>query len=216
MARNNPQAALINGPGVRVTLSLTTDVNIQQTTQTYNVGNSVTPTLNDLSVFASAWLTANLVAYQNVQTGATTFSQLSVAEIWYAMTPTYVANIAGGTVGLVAGNPYPLETSVSAVWRTALRGQHGRGRIQFPNVPLGFVTPATDANQLNAAAVTAYLALLAALAAPITTAFGVWTPCVQQRPVPPAVVSQRATYVNAYTLNHFLGTQRRRKAGRGI
>lgn len=216
VARNNPPAALITGPGVRVTLQYQTDNNTQQNSIAYNLGSSVVPTLLDLQNFTTAWNTTNLAPLQGTQTVNTTFFQLLVTEVWYGLTPTYVATYTGGTTGSVTGGVYPLEVAVSAVWRTSLKGQHGRGRIQFPNVPLSFVTPGTDPNSLNAAGISAYLSALAALNTSITTSLGIWFPVVIQRAIPPAVLSQRATQIASSTLNHVLGTQRRRKLGRGI
>lgn len=216
MARRNPPAAVLNGPGVRVTLSLTTDGNIQQMTQAFNLGTIGPPTLLDLNNFALAWLAQNQTPLANTQPTDTTFTSLTVSEVWYGVTPTFVSNYASGVVGTQTGGHHPLETAATGIWRTNLKGQHGRGRIQFPNVPISFVNPATDANNLTPTAITLYIAALNSLMTPLTTSLGSWIPVVIQRPIPPLVLVSQATQITSFTFDKLLGTQRRRKAGRGI
>jgi len=126
--------------------------------------------------------------------------------------PRSVLNV--GTAGV---HNLPLEMSATLAKYTPLRGQHGRGRMSMPAVPVSFTTPATDPNLLNAAGITAYGAYIAKLVGTLTTATPkVWDPAVTERPVTPDIITSRGGIINLMIVRPVLGTARRRKEGRGV
>jgi hypothetical protein len=100
--------------------------------------------------------------------------------------------------------------------KTALKGQHGRGRTSMPAIPNTFTTPATDPNIINATGLTAYLALANQLITPVAAGGNTWSLIVSTAPIPPVTLTTRGSIVTLITIDPTLGTIKRRKPGRGI
>lgn len=217
MSRNNPPAPAVTAAIARVTLTTKTLGQLCLTTFDYlsNVP-ATSPSLADLTALAVQWdagLSPKILACLSPQTAE---YAISVAELHYGTTPTYVNLYAPGTVGTAGATALPLEMGATLSRNGPLKGQHGRGRITMPGVPNTFVTPATDANILNAAALTAYGNLIAQLILPITAGGIIWTHVISTRPLPPLLLTDRAVAVSEYLIRNTLGTARTRKEGRGI
>ncbi|MBA0087219.1 MAG: hypothetical protein HRJ53_19725 [Acidobacteria bacterium Pan2503] len=130
-----------------------------------------------------------------------------------------VFSTSGNGPGTAGANHLDKMMAVRIQKLTTLKGAHGRGGLSFGPVYTGHVTPATDANRLNPAAVTAYQAFATALqnALPIASgSFTTFTPCVSTRPPLGTSITQFAMIVTKMTVDAVLGTVRRRKLGRGI
>lgn len=110
--------------------------------------------------------------------------------------------------------PGHLPTEVAAVLNkaTAVKGQHGRGRIGLPAIAVADVT----ASRIVAAAeVTALGNLAGAMLATATDGVNTWTPCLGQRGAASPKLIVGFSPLTAVTANLLLGTIRRRKIGRG-
>lgn len=130
---------------------------------------------------------------------------------------TQVNTTLQGVPGAAASDSHPSIVATIISKLTDVRGQHGRGRNFMFGVPLSFVTPSTDPNQLNAAALTTYNAFYSLWTSTVfSTGGGTWVPALTSRPLPDEAVTLRGAPVTSYVTRNFLGTQRRRRFGRGI
>ena len=120
-----------------------------------------------------------------------------------------------GNVPTVGGRPAGhLPTEVAGVINkvSAVKGQHGRGRLSLPAIATSDVTLSRITNAGELAALNN---LEGAMLATATDGVNTWTPCIAQRGVvPPKLVVGFTPLVTAIT-NTLLGTIRRRKIGRG-
>jgi len=120
-------------------------------------------------------------------------------------------SLAGG----VSGDSMPAHASNFILYRTALRGKSYRGSKHFGPLSESDTT-AASADVLNAAAITAWNAMITGLSSPMPDSNGnVWVPCVmskaapaQYRVNPTNVITNDATLL---LLNHRIGTMNRRK-----
>jgi hypothetical protein len=125
----------------------------------------------------------------------------------------------GSGVGGIAGNHLDKELAASLLKQTTLKGAHGRGRLLFGPLSTTLVTPATDANRLNASALTAFNGLCALLAGPLTIAGGsgaTFSPCVSTRPPLGSSVVTKAMPLVRMVVNPIIATAKRRRVGRGV
>jgi hypothetical protein len=128
------------------------------------------------------------------------------------------ASVTSAQAGTVAmSTSLPSNVAVIIQRGTFYKGQHGRGRLSMAYVPNTFITPATDPNLLNAAAVTAYTAFMVALfgtvAAPAVSVNGhSYYPAILSRPTPPSQVVTNAAFISPSfcILDTLLGTVRNR------
>lgn len=120
-----------------------------------------------------------------------------------------------GTAGTVAQAPLPDEIGALIRKSSLLKGQHGRGRITVPCVPVTFTTPATDPDVLNATGITAFNSLATALGGNVTASGILFVPVISTRPALPDTVVTKAQVINQFQAETVLGTARRRKKGRG-
>lgn len=118
--------------------------------------------------------------------------------------------------GTTVTDPLPLEMGVILKKTGPLKGQHGRGRVYMPAIPVTFTTPSIEPNLLNATGTTAYTALGLDIQAAVTVGGINYTPIVSPRPIAPAVVVTVAAPITSHLPVSLLGTVRRRREGRGI
>jgi hypothetical protein len=170
----------------------------------------------DLVDLATAYNARLKVHLQAILSPLTTLMWLYLAEVAYGTCPSAQFNYAGATVGTAGASPLPMEVAAIMSRYSGLKGKHGRGRMFWPAVPNTFVTAATDADLLNAAALTAYAAVEADLELSLVAGAKVWAPFLPTTPTPPSVVYSQGVVVTRCTTNPVLGTCRRRKKGRGI
>lgn len=217
MARFNPLPPAGFNSIIRLTLKLLTLGTYQEVVLDYqwSVG-STTPTPADLAAFETAWEAATNTKMLACLSPQTDYAEISVAEIFAGVTPTLVLPFSAGTTGTAGATSLPLEMAAVMQKKTALKGQHGRGRLSMPAVPNTFTTPATDGNKINATGTTAYVALMNQLITPVVAGGNNWSLVVAVRPTPPDTLTQLCSVVNLMTLNPILGTTRTRKPGRGI
>lgn len=217
MARFNPSAQVVTSAVVRLVMEVDTNSTKQQVVLDYNWSVAgTTPTPADLAAFVTAWETAHQTLFLACLSPLTELSQVSAAEIHYGITPTLVLPYAPATVGTAGATNLPLSMAAVLQKKSALKGQHGRGRVSMPAVPNTFTTPAVDANVLNATGIAAYLALATQLVLPVVAGGNNWTMGISTRPTPPVVLVDRFVACNAMTVNVVLGSLDRRKPGRGI
>ncbi len=145
----------------------------------------------------------------------TTLVSVTVIDLTVNQNPSQIVLFAPATVGTVGAANLPLEMSVTIRKLTALKGQHGRGRISFPAVPTSFTTPAVDPNMLNAAGITAYSNIISNLTTTLIIGPHNWQPYVVMRALIPATPPTRGTPISSMLVDTVLGTARRRKEGRG-
>jgi hypothetical protein len=213
--RNNPQAPVVVNPIFRLTVQETTQSQLYEVILDYVAQAPIGPNVAAEIAFLAAWRAANEVAWQNILAADVTITRYTVAEVNQGQTPTYVtAPIA--VVGLVAGQSLNGQLAATQTKYTALKGQHGRGRVFYGPIPGSFVAPAVDPNKLTAAALLAYSGLGVTLQTPIVAATTTWNLAVSTRPIRPATLVSRAAIVTSLVMNSIIGTARRRKEGRGI
>jgi hypothetical protein len=212
--RNNQPLPLLAPNAAALLTALFTGAN-QIYEMTFGYANSGAPvSAADLLSLATAWVTEAQTDLLACLSEDITFTSVRVADASGGVLATQIATVTGGT-GTVTAHAYPGPVAASILRNTNFRGQHGRGRISMPGVPLTFVTPATDPNALNSTAVTAYTALIGVLANRIT-ASQVWSPFLLTRPVPGSPLVTRGALITAWLVDTILGSARRRKEGRGI
>lgn len=117
-----------------------------------------------------------------------------------------------GQAGGRAGGHLPTENAMVLVRYTAVKGQHGRGRIGLPPPAPADVT----ASRVSAAGLITTLNTLATqMLVTASDGANTWTPCsVQRATVPPKLVVGFSP-LTRIVVNTLLGTVRRRKIGRG-
>lgn len=118
------------------------------------------------------------------------------------------------TAGAITGDRLSCQNTVVVTLKTALRGRRYRGRKTFSPISESDTTAAT-ADLINAAAITRFSAVGAAIVAGFTDAQGnVWVPCVctkfgRDLTVTPAVIPSND--VVDYLLNKRIGRFRNRQ-----
>lgn len=113
--------------------------------------------------------------------------------------------------GRTAGH-LPTEVAMVLNKTTAVKGQHGRGRVGLPAVAIADVT----ASRITAGTLLTALGNLGtAMLGGISDGTNTWTPCLAQRGTssPKLVIGFSA--LTSVATNTLLGTVRRRKIGRG-
>jgi hypothetical protein len=118
--------------------------------------------------------------------------------------------------GSVMGDGLPLEMAAIITKYSLLKGQHGRGRIYMPSVPITFTTPATSPNKINATGRTAYGDLGDLTMAVLTSGGLNYKPVIVTRPIAPINIATRGVVISQTFTQPILGTVRRRRLGRGI
>jgi len=216
MRVNAPLPALAAQPAVQITLFSVTSAQVCENTFQYITAGPAIPATSDLNQLAQDFWSLISAQAVLVTTGQTTFTQVTAALISSNNVPTGLYTLPGATVGAVAGSSLPLEMGAIMAKQTNVRGQHGRGRITLPAVPISFTTPATDPNIINAAGLTAYLNLANKFNAVLISGGVTWNAAVVTRPIPPAAVATNGTPILRVVTRALLGTARRRREGRGI
>lgn len=213
----SPDAPTFPGCLLRMVVNTLTDGQICQNTFDYCDQLNTAPTVSFLQLFSTNWVSSFQTLLLAVLSPKTTIQSYTVSELRYGLVPTQVNLLGSPPVGTAGATSLPLEVSVTLDRTSPLKGKHGRGRVQMPAVPNTFVTPATNASQLNAAGITAYTALASNLANTFFNSAGhSMQHCVSTRPTPPATQILNASIINNYIVQPILGTTRRRKPGRGI
>lgn len=212
----NPNAPPIVGNVARVTVRSVCNAQTCLNTFDYFYASVFSVDANDLSNLAGAWDTAFGALYKNILSPLSKYTDITVQELQFGTAPTVTVIPAGAGFGAAGATNLPLEMAAVASRYGNWKGKHGRGRVSFPAVPNTFITPATDANVINAAGLTAYNNLLTPLLATLSVGFLSWVPYITTRPVPPLSTVTRGVEIVSYTMREILGTARRRKPGRGI
>jgi hypothetical protein len=213
--RNNPVSPLIGANALARVIVLFTSNG-----QSYEINLdylSITPTtftptfLEFLGTSVQSVIQASLLA---VLPPTASITGYLVQDLNPATCPSQLIPVTGavGTAGASAANGM-----ISAVLTKTsfLKGQHGRGRAYIPCVPNTFVTPVTDPNVINGVGKPLYDTLANALAVSIVATTPNMQPCITTRPSAPNTVPLRASIIFKFITELVLGTQRRRKEGRG-
>jgi hypothetical protein len=214
MPRNNAQAPLIAGDIVRLVISYSRVGQIYQTMLDYQADALGVVGAVELNSFITAWRGISEAKLQAVLP-PTVALQSYVASLISGNVPPSQTQIPIATLGLAGVSDLPGEVAANAIKRSGLKGQHGRGRIQWPCIPNTFTTPVTDPNIINAAGLAAYATLHLSLTPVLAAAPRFYQLCISTRPVTPLAIVQRAVVVTGVVSVAVLGTQRRRKEGRG-
>jgi hypothetical protein len=217
--RNNPNAPLIAPNAVlRLTVVLQTAGNIQENVWDFMSLSGTFSIPADQAALQAVFSATWLADYQAALTADTEIISTTVADLVPGVNPTTA--VARSSFGSTSGHSLPLEMQATLRKVSALKGQHGYGRVMFPAVPTTFVNPAVNPNLLTAG--TAYTAIGAVYVAGFAGS-GTYGPCVVTRvvqptpPTPPiSPVPTRAVRVTATEIQLLLGTQLRRRPGRGI
>lgn len=221
MARVNMPQPVKTGNIIRISVYYVTDVNVQITLFDYMNTAGATTVAADVNNIASVFATAAQAQILACISPMSQIQQYIAQDISEGIAPSAISPV--GVVGTAGTTYLPLEMQAGIRKLTSLKGQHGYGRVQMPAVPTTFTTPATDPNKLNAAGTTAYLALSIAMQVALTVGAHTYKPVVSTRiiqpkpPLPP--ISPLITHAGLITgtlVDGLLGTQRRRRPGRGI
>jgi hypothetical protein len=154
--------------------------------------------------------------FQSILTPDTTLLGTLIEDVSQGTVPTNVDDSWTGIVPSVSGHSLPLEMAATISRQTAVKGQHGYGRISAPAIPISFTNPAANPNLLTGAAQTIYTTFYAGLQGTFTTASRTWNHVLSERPVKPAALVTKAGLVTSFLVRQVLGTARRRKIGRGV
>jgi hypothetical protein len=219
MPRNNPSSPALPSSLYRVTMLFLTDGNVQEVTFDYLVNEPI-PVISDgpnMAYLLNYHAVTNIGVWQSVITGDTAITEVTVADLVPGRTPTKIGFLVP-TVGTVTGHSLPLEMQATLLKQSTLKGQHGRGRCMMPAIPISFCNPAVDPNTLTGAAITAYNVVGSLISTTLVAPLGLgfMQPCITTRPVEPAIVPAKAQPTNQAIARPLLGTQRRRRPGRGI
>lgn len=214
MPRVNAPAPPITGQVVRMTFLFQTQGNVQEVLQDY-MGNVVGPHFQDAADLAAAFKATFDPIVPAVITTSTVLLSYVAQTLSDNITPTF--ELPSAAVGTVVGDYLPLEMQATIEKSSRLKGQHGRGRLQMPAVPVSFTTHTANPNTLGGVGQTAYNGFANNLLGPFPTGAGTsFAPVISTRPTPPANLVTLAQLVVAWNVNQLLGTQRRRRPGRGI
>ncbi len=209
-----PPAPPVANNLIRITRTSRADGQLCENTFDY-VDATVTPISSaNLDACCTNWKSFVDTTYLACLSPSSEMVSISAQELHFGTTPTQVQLDTPGTVGTAGTSCLPLEVGATLARVTDLKGKHGRGRITMPGVPDTFVTPTANSSELNATGVTAYDALGVKLSSVVP--ISAISPVVSTRPVPPSVLIDNAKPVTGYITRIILGTQRRRKVGRGI
>jgi hypothetical protein len=216
MATANPAAPVVNSNVVRLTLTAITNGQRCQNTFDFMDGTGVPCSAADMAALILAWQTLVAVHLKACLSPDTSLESVTAAEIHFG-TVASVANLyAPGAIGTAGVHPHDSELMVNLSRVTNTKGKHGRGRCQMGPIPDTFVTPATDPNIINGTGLTAYGLLATDLNQSYLIGAHTWQPVVSTRPISPNVLVLNAAIIQAYLVRETIGTQRRRRSGRGI
>lgn len=123
-----------------------------------------------------------------------------------------ISTANAGAVGVRTSPHLPTEVAVVLLRQSAVKGQHGRGRLSLPAVSAGDVTASKIA---VASEITALNLLASQMLLTVSDGTNTWTPCITQRATTPPRLVVGFSALTAVTPNVLLGTVRRRKIGRG-
>jgi hypothetical protein len=214
--RNNPLPPPYTGQPIRIVLQTRTSGQVCQNVFDYVSPTPLTLTAGRLLTFAANWNSAMGAALQGILTADTVFLDTLAEDINPGIVPTQSSAGLTGLTPTVAGHSLPIEMGATMSKKSALKGQHGRGRITLPAVPISFTTPATDPNNLNGTGLTAYGVLEALLEGVISDGVVNYSPVITVRPVAPATIPSHGAPIILFKTQLLMGTARRRKEGRGI
>lgn len=213
--RTNPILPALTTPAYRVTTLYLCDQQVCLFTMD-GIMASNTQTANSESNLATSWDTTMRAALKGMLSSD---CFLTGYKVQCLTTPTRMPfNFAIPSIsqaGGVAPSHIPLEMAVILSKGTAFKGQHGRGRAYFPGFPSSGLTPATDANRVNALGQTWLTAVGTALiAGTILDGANAFQPAVTQRTTKGAPTTNGAV-ITVFAFKLLLGTVRRRRIGRG-
>jgi hypothetical protein len=161
------------------------------------------------------WATNCVTSLRGIIASDVQINQVKVSCLTIpARLPVYTSGGGLPAFGSVAGNHIPSEMAGIVSRYTNFKGQHGRGRFYVPGVPISFVTPAGDANRINALGVSAYSVFVANIVTPISDGTNNYSLAVIQRTRGGAAATNGAAATQAFGRS-LLGTVRRRRVGRG-
>jgi hypothetical protein len=209
---------VITGWCLRATIISRDEGEFQYTTHDYmSFGSTLaTPSPAEMLAFSTAFQAIMLTNYLACLTADSKLDEILITDLSVGTVPSLHDRTNTGTAGSVADHALPFEMAVVLSKRTALRGQHGFGRIAMPCIPSTFVDLATHSNELNATGLGTYSNLADSMEQNITHGAITYEPVVTTRPIAPATLVTHAAKVTSVLLRTPLGTCRRRKPGRGI
>lgn len=213
MPRNNVPAPVISGDIVRLTIFYLSQAQVLESVLDYEADLLNIVSTVELDAFLIAWKAANQAALLNVLPPTCTVSFYTAAVISNNRIATRFNS--ANLVGAAGLNSLPIEMAAISAKTSTVKGQHGRGRTFWPCVPNTFTTPATEPNVLNVVGTAAYGLLNVGLQAALPVGARTYFPCVSTRPIPPNTVVTNAAAGIVFNIKVLLGTQRRRREGRG-
>lgn len=218
MPRVAAPAPAITGDVVRLQWSVLADAEQNLFSMDY-MANLFSPSLaTDAAALASLVAAATFPQLKNVLSTDCTLEALTAIIISRADVAAQVV-VTGAGAGSVMGGHIPKTMATRIRKNSTLKGAHGRGGLSVGPVPATFVTPGTNANSINAAAILAYAPFVNQLALPVAIIVGsgaTYAPCVSTRPGLGVNVVSHAQPISNCTLDFVLGTVKRRRPGRGI
>lgn len=220
MSRANPRFKRINPPlplvgttnGV-VLYRIIGSIEGQLTINTFTYSAAVpAPTATQLATLLANLSTAVKPNYTACLSADWTTTSETIAVVHrndlFGATRLTNAGVAGGRTTIHV----PTEVGAVIIKQSAVKGQHGRGRITLPAIANADVTGSKIA---AATEITALNNLATAMLATASDGTNTWTPCVSQRSLATPRLVIGFSPLTAVTPNLLLGTVRRRKLGRG-
>jgi hypothetical protein len=170
----------------------------------------------EMLAFSTAAQAALLTNFFACLTPDSKFDEIQISDLSSGTVPTLHDRTNTGTVGTEASNSLPAEMAVTLSKRTGLKGQHGFGRVSMPAVPASCLDLTTSSNKLNGTGLGLYGNFADTMELSITHGLITYKPVVTTRPIAPATLTSKAAIITSVILRDQLGTQLRRRPGRGI
>lgn len=170
------------------------------------------PTQGQLATLLSAMVAAIVPPYTACLSADYTYDHATLSVVHRNDLATVVNVNSSGTAGGRGAGHLPTENAIVLLRNSAIKGQHGRGRISLPAINPADIT----LSKISAAAlITALGNLETQLLATRSDGTNTWTPCIGQRsPTSPKLVIGFSP-ITTYQTTTLIGTVRRRKLGRG-
>jgi hypothetical protein len=159
----------------------------------------------------------------NISAGLFSFYQNCISSDWVTVRETidvvHRNDISGqvrtnnaGQLGLRPSTHEPTEVATVVIRYSAIKGQHGRGRVSLPAPSAADVT---GSRITGAGMLTALTNLQTNMVLSFSDGVNAWTPCIVQRSTTSPKLVIGSSQIVRTIANLLLGTVRRRKIGRG-
>ncbi len=211
--RVNPHLPSIVGLAGCIVYKIIGSLENQLTVNTFYYSSvNIAPNTSQLTTLLAA-ISTNLMAAYRACVSADWTCTLERIDVVHRNDLNGVQSLANAAAaGTRGAGHFPTEVAITIARSSLVKGQHGRGRISLPAVPLADVTAS---NITAVALVNNLLTLCAQMKLVASDGANNWTPSIAERSVTSPKLVIGASAITACSPRTLLGTCRRRKIGRG-